>query len=103
MVKESPKGIEVKNMRNILASEKAYNIIINNLKGTAEELYAYKLGNLGSCEQLEEFIDDNCNKNYIAKGEDIEDIEEYIEIATFNSNEEIEPNFEVLEGSVIWR
>lgn len=90
-------------MRNILASEKAYNIIINSLKGTAEELYAYKLGSLGSCEQLEEFIDDNCNKNYIAKGEDIEDIEEYIEIATFNNNEEIEPNFEVLEGSIIWR
>lgn len=90
-------------MRNILVSEKAYNIIINSLKGTAEELYAYKLGSLGSCEQLEEFIDDNCNKNYIAKGEDIEDIEEYIEIATFNKNEEIEPNFEVLEGSVIWR
>ena len=87
-------------MRNILASEKAYNIIINSLKGTAEELYAYKLENLGSCEQLEEFIDDNCNKNYIAKGEDIE---EYIEIATFNNNEEIEPNFEALEGSVIWR
>lgn len=90
-------------MRNILVSEKAYNIIINSLKGTAEELYAYKLGSLGSCEQLEEFIDDNCNKNYIAKGEDIEDIEEYIEIATFNNNEEIEPNFEVLEGSIIWR
>lgn len=90
-------------MRNILASEKAYNIIINNLKGTTEELYAYKLGNLGSCEQLEEFIDDNCNKNYIAKGEDIEDVEEYIEIATFNNNEEIEPNFEALEGSIIWR
>ena len=103
IVKESPKGIEVKNMRNILVSEKAYNIIINSLKGTAEELYAYKLGSLGSCEQLEEFIDDNCNKNYIAKGEDIEDIEEYIEIATFNNNEEIEPNFEVLEGSIIWR
>ena len=90
-------------MRNILASEKAYNIIINNLKGTAEELYAYKLGNLDSCEDLEEFIDDNCNKNYIAKGEAVEDIEEYIEIATFNKNEEIEPNFEVLEGSVIWK
>ena len=90
-------------MRNILASEKAYNIIINNLKGTAEELYAYKLGSLGSCEQLEEFIDDNYNKNYIAKGEDIEDIEEYIEIATFNNNEEIEPNYEALEGSIIWR
>ena len=90
-------------MRNILASEKAYNIIINNLKGTAEELYAYKLVNLDSCEDLEEFIDDNCNKNYIAKGEDVEDIEEYIEIATFNKNEEIEPNFEALEGSVIWR
>lgn len=103
IVKESPKGIEVKNMRNILVSEKAYNIIINSLKGTAEELYAYKLGSLGSCEQLEEFIDDNCNKNYIAKGEDIEDIEEYIEIATFNNNEEIEPNFEALEGSIIWK
>ena len=90
-------------MRNILASEKAYNIIINSLKGTAEELYAYKLGNLGRCEQLEEFIDDNCDKNYIAKGEDIEDIEEYIEIATFNNNEEIEPNYEALEGSIIWR
>lgn len=90
-------------MRNILVSEKAYNIIINSLKGTAEELYAYKLGSLGSCEQLEEFIDDNCNKNYIAKGEDIEDIEEYIEIATFNNNEEIEPNFEALEGSIIWK
>lgn len=90
-------------MRNILASEKAYNIIINNLKGTAEELYAYKLGNLGNCEQLEEFIDDNCNKNYIAKGEDVEDIEEYIEIATFNNNEEIEPNYEALEGSIIWK
>lgn len=103
IVKESPKGIEVKNMRNILASEKAYNIIIDSLKGTAEELYAYKLGNLDSCEDLEEFIDDNCNKNYIAKGEDIEDVEEYIEIATFNNNEEIEPNFEALEGSIIWR
>ena len=90
-------------MRNILVSEKAYNIIINSLKGTAEELYAYKLGSLGSCEQLEEFIDDNCNKNYIAKGEDVEDIEEYIEIATFNNNEEIEPNYEALEGSIIWR
>nr|DAE08274.1 MAG TPA: hypothetical protein [Siphoviridae sp. ctnsL8]DAR92119.1 MAG TPA: hypothetical protein [Caudoviricetes sp.] len=90
-------------MRNILASEKAYNIIIDSLKGTAEELYAYKLGNLDSCEDLEEFIDDNCNKNYIAKGEDIEDVEEYIEIATFNNNEEIEPNFEALEGSIIWR
>ena len=103
IVKESPKGIEVKNMRNILASEKAYNIIIDSLKGTAEELYAYKLGNLDSCEDLEEFIDDNCDKNYIAKGEDIEDIEEYIEIATFNNNEEIEPNYEALEGSIIWR
>ena len=90
-------------MRNILASEKAYNIIINSLKGTSEELYSYMLGNLCSCEHLEEFIDDNCNKNYIAKGEDIEDVEEYIEIATFNNNEEIEPNFEALEGSVIWR
>ena len=90
-------------MRNILASEKAYNIIINNLKGTAEELYAYKLGNLANLEDLEEFIDDNCNKNYIAKGEDIEDIEEYIEIATFNNNEEIEPNYEALEGSIIWK
>ena len=90
-------------MRNILASEKAYNIIINNLKGTVEELYAYKLGNLGNCEQLEEFIDDNCNKNYIAKGEDVEDIEEYIEIATFNNDEEIEPNYEALEGSIIWK
>lgn len=90
-------------MRNILVSEKAYNIIINSLKGTAEELYAYKLGSLGSCEQLEEFIDDNYNKNYIAKGEDVEDIEEYIEIATFNNNEEIEPNYEALEGSIIWR
>ena len=90
-------------MRNILASEKAYNIIINNLKGTAEELQAYKLGSLGSREQLEEFIDDHYNKNYIAKGEDVEDIEEYIEIATFNNNEEIEPNYEALEGSIIWR
>ena len=76
-------------MRNILASEKAYNIIINNLKGTAEELYAYKLGNLGSCEQLEEFIDDNCNKNYITKGEDLEDVEEYIEIASLDDNGEM--------------
>lgn len=90
-------------MRNILVSEKAYNIIIDSLKGTSGELYAYKLGNLDSCEDLEEFIDDNCNKNYIAKGEDIEDIEEYIEIATFNNNEEIEPNFEALEGSIIWK
>ena len=76
-------------MRKILASEKAYNIIINNLKGVAKELYAYKLGNLGSCEQLEEFIDDNCDRNYIAKGENIEDIEEYIEIASFDDNGEM--------------
>ena len=76
-------------MRNILASGKAYNIIINSLKGTAEELYAYKLGNLGSCEQLEEFIDDNCDRNYIAKGENIEDVEEYIEIASFDDNGEM--------------
>ena len=30
-------------------------------------------------------------------------VEEYIEIATFNNNEEIEPNFEALEGSIIWK
>lgn len=76
-------------MRKILASEKAYNIIIDNLKGVAKELYAYKLGDLGNCEQLEEFIDDNCDKNYIAKGENIEDIEEYIEIASFDDNGEV--------------
>ena len=76
-------------MRKILASEKAYNIIVNNLKGVAKELRAYKLGNLGSCEQLEEFIDDNCDRNYIAKGENIEDVEEYIEIASFDDNGEI--------------
>lgn len=76
-------------MRKILASEKAYNIIINNLKGVAKELYAYKLGNLGSCEQLKEFIDDNCDRNYIAKGENIEDVEEYIEIASFDDNGEM--------------
>lgn len=76
-------------MRKILASEKAYNIIINNLKGVAKELCAYKLGNLGDCEQLEEFIDDNCDRNYIAKDENIEDVEEYIEIATFDNNGEI--------------
>ena len=76
-------------MRKILASEKAYNIIIDNLKGVAKELYAYKLGNLGSCEQLEEFIDDNCDRNYIAKGENVEDVEEYIEIASFDNNGEM--------------
>lgn len=76
-------------MRKILASEKAYNIIINNLKGVAKELYAYKLGNLGSCEQLKEFVDDNCDRNYIAKGENIEDVEEYIEIASFDDNGEM--------------
>ena len=76
-------------MRKILASEKAYNIIVDNLKGVAKELHAYKLGNLGSCEQLEEFIDDNCDRNYIAKGENIEDVEEYIEIASFDDNGEM--------------
>lgn len=76
-------------MRKILASEKAYNIITNNLKGVAKELYAYKLGNLGDCGQLEEFTDDNCDKNYIAKGENIEDVEEYIEIASFDENGEM--------------
>lgn len=76
-------------MRKILASEKAYNIITDNLKGVAKELYAYKLGNLSSCEHLKEFIDDNCDKNYIAKDENIEDVEEYIEIATFDDNGEM--------------
>lgn len=76
-------------MRKILASKKAYNIIVNNLKGVSKELHAYKLGNLGDCDQLEEFIDDNCDKNYIAKDENIEDVEEYIEIASFNDNGEM--------------
>lgn len=76
-------------MRKILASEKAYNIITNNLKGIAKELYGYKLMSLGSCEQLKEFIDDDCNRNYIAKDENIEDVEEYIEIATFDNNGEM--------------
>lgn len=75
-------------MRKILASEKAYNIITDNLKGVAKELYAYKLGNLGSCEHLKEFIDDNCDRNYIAKDENIEDVEEYIEIATLDDGGE---------------
>lgn len=76
-------------MRKILASEKAHDIIINNLKGVAKELHAYKLGNLGDCEQLEEFIDDNCDRNYIAKGENIEDVEEYIEVASLDDNGEM--------------
>lgn len=76
-------------MRKILASEKAYNIITNNLKDIAKELYAYKLMSLGSCEQLEEFVDDNCNRNYIAKGENVEDVEEYIEVVTFDDSGEI--------------
>ena len=76
-------------MKKILASEKAYNIITDNLKGVTKELYAYKLGNLSSCDQLEEFVDDNCDKNYIAKGENIEDVEEYIEIASFDENGEM--------------
>lgn len=76
-------------MKKILASEKAYDIIINNLKGVAKELYAYKLMSLGSCDQLEEFVDDNCDRNYIAKGENIEDVEEYIEVATFDDDGEI--------------
>ena len=76
-------------MRKILASEKAYNIITDSLKGIAKELYAYKLMSLGNCEQLEEFIDDNCNRNYIAKDENVEDVEEYIEVATFDDGGEI--------------
>lgn len=76
-------------MRKILASEKAYNIITDNLKVVAKELYAYKLGNLSSCDQLEEFVDDNCDRNYIAKGENIEDVEEYIEVATLDDGGEI--------------
>lgn len=76
-------------MRKILASEKAYNIITDNLKGVAKELHAYKLMSLDSCEQLEEFIDDDCNRNYIAKDENIEDVEEYIEIASIDDNGEI--------------
>ena len=76
-------------MRKILASEKAYNIITDSLKGIAKELYGYKLMSLGSCEQLKEFIDDDCNRNYIAKGENIEDVEEYIEVATFDNNGEM--------------
>lgn len=76
-------------MRKILASEKACDIINNILNGVAKELYAYKLGNLGSCDQLEEFVDDNCDRNYIAKGENIEDVEEYIEVATLDDGGEI--------------
>lgn len=76
-------------MRKILASKKACDIIANILNGVAKELEAYKLGNLGDCEQLEEFIDDNCDRNYIAKGENIEDVEEYIEIASFDDNGEM--------------
>lgn len=76
-------------MRKILASEKACDIIANILNGVAKELEAYKLLSLGSCEQLEEFVDDNCNRNYIAKGENIEDVEEYIEVATFDDGGEI--------------
>lgn len=76
-------------MRKILASEKAYNIIINNLKGIAKELYAYKLMSLGSCEQIKEFIDDDCNRNYIAKDENVEDVEEYVEVATFDNDGEM--------------
>ena len=76
-------------MRKILASEKAYNIITDSLKGIAKELYAYKLMSLGDCEQLEEFIDDNCDRNYITKGENIEDVEEYIEVATLDDGGEI--------------
>lgn len=79
---------EDKNMRKILASKKACHIIANHLKG-AKELEAYKLLSLGNCEQLEEFIDDNCDRNYIAKGENIEDVEEYIEIASFDDNGEM--------------
>lgn len=76
-------------MRKILASEKACDIIANILNGVAKELEAYKLGNLGSCDQLEEFVDDNCDRNYIAKGENIEDVEEYIEVATLDDGGEI--------------
>lgn len=76
-------------MRKILASEKACDIIANILNGVAKELEAYKLGNLGSCDQLEEFVDDNCDRNYIAKGENIEDVEEYIEVATLDDSGEI--------------
>ena len=76
-------------MRKILASKKACDIIANILNGVAKELEAYKLMSLGDCEQLEEFIDDNCDRNYIAKGENIEDVEEYIEIASFDDNGEI--------------
>lgn len=76
-------------MRKILASKKACDIIANILNGVAKELHAYKLGNLGDCGQLEEFIDDNCDRNYIAKGENIEDVEEYIEIASFDDNGEM--------------
>ena len=76
-------------MIKILASEKAYNIITNNLKGIAKELYGYKLMSLGSCEQLKEFIDNDCNRNYIAKDENVEDVEEYIEVATFYNNGEM--------------
>lgn len=76
-------------MRKILASKKACDIITNNLKDIAKELYVYKLGDLGNCEQLEEFIDDNCNRHYIAKGENIEDVEEYIEIASLDDNGEM--------------
>ena len=76
-------------MRKILASKKACDIIANILNGVAKELHAYKLENLGSCEQLKEFIDDNCDRNYIAKDENIEDVEEYIEIASFDDNGEM--------------
>lgn len=77
-------------MRKILASEKAYNIITDNLNGIAKELYGYRLMSLGSCEQLKEFIDDDCNRNYIAKDENVEDVEEYIEVASIDDNGEIE-------------
>lgn len=76
-------------MRKILASKKACDIIANILNGVAKELYAYKLGNLSSYDQLEEFVDDNCDRNYIAKGENIEDVEEYIEVATLDDGGEI--------------
>lgn len=74
-------------MRKILASEKACDIINNILNGVAKELEAYKLLSLGSCEQLKEFIDDDYNRSYIAKDENIEDVEEYIEIAIFTMTE----------------